>query len=167
MPGIGSWLLAARKITQNPNRKLTSLSCTVKFICVTGIMYRHQHPISETCCKPGKRLSLASVFTRSGTLYTLCIHILTVNYLVTSLKPGTFTFRRGAVEVSQKKMKEWLFCPCIRNISGKFPSGSEVIGSSLSLCSGSFQQQGWTLAPLRLSVLLKAKIGAWLGCEVL
>lgn len=103
------WVLDAqcwKKITPNPNTKLTSLSCTVKSICVTGIMYRHQHPISETCCKSGKRLSLASVFTRSGTLYTLCIHILTLNYLVTSLKPGTFTFRRGAVEVSQKKMKE-------------------------------------------------------------
>lgn len=63
------------------------------------------------CCKSGKRLSLASALSRSGNLYTFCIHTLTLNYLVTSLNPGTFAFRGGAVGVTQKKMKEQLFCP--------------------------------------------------------
>lgn len=120
--------LLEEKNIQKPNTKSIYLTFTGNFISVTGTISRHQHPVSETCCKSGKRLSLASAFTRSGTLYTLCIHILTLNYLVTSLKPGTFTFRRGAVDVTQKKMKEQLFCPCIRKISGKFPSGSEVMG---------------------------------------
>lgn len=119
------------------------------------------------CCKSGKRLSLASAFSRSGNLYTLCIHTLTLNYFVTSLNTGTFAFRRGAVGVTQKKMKEQLFCPCIRKISGKIPSSSEVMGLNLSLCPGSFQQRDWLSVILRLSVPLKAKIRAWLGFRVL
>lgn len=119
------------------------------------------------CCKSGKRLSLASALCRSGNLYTLCIHTLTLNYLVTSLNPGTFAFRGGAVGVTQKKMKEQLFCPCIRKISGKLPSSSELMGLNLSLCAGSSQQRGWLLVALRLAVPLKAKIRAWLGFKVL
>lgn len=119
------------------------------------------------CCKPGKRLSLASALSRSGNFYSLCIHTLTLNYLVTSLNPGTFAFRRGAVGVTQEKMKEQLFCPCIRNISGKLPSSSEVMGLNLSLCPGSFQQRGWILVTLRFSVPLKAKIRVWLSFKVL
>lgn len=69
--------------------------------------------------------------------------------------------------VTQKKMKEQLFCPCIRKISGKLPSTSEVMGLNLSLCPGSFQQRGWLLVTLRLSVPLKAKIRVWLGVRVL
>lgn len=71
------------------------------------------------------------------------------------------------MSMTQKKMKEQLFYPCIRKISGKLPSGSRVMGLSLSLCSGSFQQKGWILVPLRLSVPLKAKISAWLDFKVL
>lgn len=119
------------------------------------------------CCKSGKRLSLASALSRSGNLYTLCIHTLTLNYLVTSLNPGTFAFRGAAVGVTQKKMKEQLLCLPIRKISGKLPSSSEVMGLNLSLCPGSFQQRGWLLVTLKFSVLLKAKIKTWLGFKVL
>jgi len=76
-------------------------------------------------------------------------------------------FWRSAVGMTQKKIKEQPFCPCIRKISGKLSSGSEVMGLSLSLCLASFQQKGWMLVPLRLFVPLKAKISAWLGSEVL
>lgn len=118
------------------------------------------------CCKSGKRLSLASALSGSGNFYTLCIHTLALNYLVTSLNPGTFAFWGGAVGVTPKKMKEQLFCPCIRKISGKLPSSSEVMGLNSSLCPGSFQQRGWLLV-LRLSVPLKAEIRVCLGFKVL
>lgn len=119
------------------------------------------------CCKSGKRLSLASALSRSGNLHTLCIHTLTLNYLVTSLNSGTFAFRGSAVGVTQKKMKEQLFCLRIRKISGKLPSSSEVMGLNLPLCPGSFQQRGWLLVTLKFFVLLKAKIKAWLDFKVL
>lgn len=119
------------------------------------------------CFKSGKRLSLASALSRSGNLYTLCIHTLTLNYFVTSLNPGIFAFWRGAVGVTQKKMKEQLFCPCIRKISGKLPPSSEVMGLNLSLCPESLQRRGLLLVTLGLCVPLKAKIRARLAFRVL